>query len=199
MPPGPTGARPSRRPEAARWTPEWGKRTSMTGLAISWVTRPPPSGSPWSGRWYRPLTRVSESSNKRGPSRPVDEVGPEVGHVGVDEDDEIAIGGPEGRTHGLSLSPVGRLGGDDPGPGIGHFRRAGRWTRRRPPPPRRRGETPEGSEGGDGWRGPPGRPWRLRCGPECRPRSAGLPCARGASCRRSRLSCERRASGAHRA
>ena len=50
----------------------------MTGLAISSVTRPPPSGSPWRGRLYKPLTRVSESSNRRGPSRPVTKWGPKL-------------------------------------------------------------------------------------------------------------------------
>ena len=46
------------------------------------------------------------------------EVGPEVGHIAVDEGHEVAFGLVQGDPHGLALAPAGRIAADHPGAGL---------------------------------------------------------------------------------
>ena len=140
-----------------------------------------------------PLDQGDRLVDQQRPEQSGHEVGPEVGHVGVDEDDEVAFGGLEAGAHGLPLPPVGGVGADDPGPGLpGHARRSGRRSRRRPPRPRRpAGRRRRARSGPRRSNGPPGRRWPPRCGPGCTPRCAGPPLA-SASTTGSNWACEYR-------
>ena len=73
-----------------------------------------------------PVVRLHEADpvvNQQGPEEPGDEVGPEVGDVGVHEDEQVPGTGLEGCGHGLALPPAAVPIGDDRGSvRLGHGR-----------------------------------------------------------------------------